>query len=102
MSEQPKAYGAELRWSNTRSGLEFAPLTAPGEKDSRRVPRVPSGVANQSWSHGGTEFGLLLQDDLERDGFQEGGGVIVIALPGRCRPSAELVEAVERFVREAG
>jgi hypothetical protein len=76
--EQAKFYAGQLRWSNRHIGVEFAPLDSEVGGDSRSLPRrQANGVA-------GTP-GMLLQDEVERDGYGEGCGVIVIALPRRMR-----------------
>jgi hypothetical protein len=72
--ERAKFYAGQLRWSNRSTGLEFAPLDSEKGCDTRRAPRQKFGTG---------ETGMLLQDDLERDGYGEGHGVVVIALPRR-------------------
>lgn len=82
---KPRLYTGQLRWSDRSSGLEFAPLTANTGVDSRRVQRRRPQIVND-------EMGLLLQDELERDGISEGCGVVVLAFPKRMT-DGEILEA---------
>lgn len=91
MPERAKFYAAQLRWSNRHVGLEFSPIDSDAGGNARWMPRRAA--------HGrstGAEAGLLLQDELERDGYAEGCGVIVIALPRRMS-DAEIQEARYRI-----
>ncbi len=88
MTPEPRLYASQLRWSDRSSGLEFAPLTANTGVDSRRTQRQRPGIVN-------TDIGLLLQDDLERDGISEGCGVVVLAFPKRMS-DGEILEASAR------
>lgn len=90
MPERAKLYPAQMRWSNRITGLEFAPLDSEIGGDARRLPRLKeNGMTDGS-------PGRLLQDELERDGYGEGCGVIVIALPRRMRDE-EIVATRDRI-----
>ncbi len=91
----PRLYAGQLRWSDRSSGLEFAPLTANTGFDSRRTQRQRPGIVN-------TDIGLLLQDDLERDGIGEGCGVVVLAFPKRMTDGEilELAAAISEVLAE--
>lgn len=88
---EPFVTAGYLGWSNVRSGLEFY---VAGRGNARWEPR------RRSAGHGPVEAkGLLLQDELENRGYEEGTSVVVLALPGRLPEKLAMFVAAELAVR---
>lgn len=88
MPERAKFYAAQMRWSDRHVGTEITPLRIETGEDARR------GLRRHLNANGA--YGLLIQDELERDGYGEGHGVIVIALPRRMADE-EIIAARDRI-----
>lgn len=89
MPDAPKFYAAQLRWSDRHVGMEICPLSVDTGEDARRALR-------RHHTNRGETYGLMTVDELERDGFYEGSGVIVLALPRRMS-DAEIHAAMQRI-----
>lgn len=89
MPERAKFYAAQLRWSDRQIGMEICPLLTDTGEDARRALR-------RHPTNRGDTYGLQTVDEVERDGFFEGSGVIVIAMPRRMT-DAEIHAAMQRI-----